>query len=347
MINIINLNHNFFLYLCYLALTFFLSYTFFKRYPKISKKLGLIDNQNPNYNFNPTPTGAGIAFSFSFLIGNFLFYFFYDGFSSIIPNRYYFLISGMFLISVMSFCDDRKSLDPILRLIVQTLLVYLAITCLDLTKIPLPNKLIILLVLLTWIYILNINNFIDGSDGFCSINLIFAFFNILIISLFLPNIFSLFIVMILFPTLIMFFLFNRPVAKIYMGDSGSIGMGFILGFIFLELITKSYIGLAITLISYLVCDCSITLFKKLKRGIMPWVGMYDYYYLIPIMKDKINHKNVLILIFIYNILNSSIIYLQLLFQNQFICILSIILSCIMIYIFKNLETNLKFLKFYK
>lgn len=247
----------------------------------------------------------------------------------------------------MSFYDDRKSIDPILRLIVQILIVYLAIACLDLTDVILPNKLAILLAVVTWIYILNINNFIDGSDGFCSTNLIFVFFNIFIISFYFSDIFSLVITMILFPSIIMFFLFNKPPAKIYMGDAGSIGMGFILGFIFLELITKSYFGLAISLISYMLCDCSITLFKKVKRGIMPWVGLYDYFYLVPTLKNKINHKNVLLIFVLFNILNSLIIFLQLILKNQNLCIISIFLSLIVIYIFQNLEKNFNFLKIYK
>ena len=33
--------------------------------------------------------------------------------------------------------------------------------------------------------------------------------------------------------------------------------------------------------------------KKNEKGIMPWVGIYDYYFLKPILEDKINHYNVL------------------------------------------------------
>lgn len=347
MLNLMNVNQSFILYLYYLVLVSSLSYVFFNYYPKITKHLGLIDNQNPNYNFKPTPTGAGIVFSFCFLFGNFLFFIFYKDFDNLIPNRFYFLIIGMLVLSFISFCDDRKPIDPILRLIVQTVIVYLSLTCLQLNEIQIPFKLTILLSLALWIYILNITNFIDGSDGFCSINVIFIFLNILVIGHFFPNIFSPIIAMILLPTLIIFFLFNKPPAKIYMGDAGSIGLGLILGYIFLELITKSQYGLAISLLSYFICDCTTALLKKAKKGIMPWIGLYDYFYLMPTLKNKTNHKNVLLIIIIFNVLNALIIFAQLIYEMQLISIASVIAAICTMHVFKNLEEKFSFLKFYK
>lgn len=345
--SIIQENEYIILYSIYIMLTSFICFLFFKNYPKIAKNLNLIDNQNINYNFKPTPTGSGIIFSICFIIGNCYFYFLFENFINLLPNRYYFLVLGMFALSILSFHDDRKSIDPILRLIIQALVIYFSITCLQLNKTPLPFKLTILLALTIWIYIINITNFMDGSDGFCSINIIFIFLNILLIGLTLPNIFSPIMAMILLPAVIVFFIFNMPPAKIYMGDAGSIGLGFIIGFIFLELLTKNYYGLAISLLSYFLCDCTLALLKKTKRGIMPWVGLYDYFYLIPTLKKKINHKNVLLIIISFNVLNSLIIFVQLIYGLHFIFIASVIAAFCTMYIFKNLEKKFSFLKFYK
>ena len=127
----------------------------------------------------------------------------------------------------------------------------------------LPLKISILFCVIIWIYILNITNFTDGSDGFLAINTIFIFINIIALSeIFDFNLFSKNIALILLPSVIVFLYFNRPNAKIYMGDSGSILIGFINGFIFLELLTGYYLNIAISLLIYPLLDCSIALIRK-------------------------------------------------------------------------------------
>ena len=141
----------------------------------------------------------------------------------------------------------------------------------------LPLKISILLCLIVWIYILNITNFTDGSDGFLAINTIFIFINIITLSeIFDFNLFSKNIALILLPSVIVFLYFNRPNAKIYLGDSGSILIGFINGFIFLELLTGYYLNIAISLLIYPLLDCSIALIRKSFEKKMPWIDTSNY-----------------------------------------------------------------------
>ncbi len=334
-------------YLSYFFTIVLISFFFFKKYDQIANFLKLIDNKNPNYSFKATPTGSGILFCLIFLIGNLFFFFEVENFKNIIPNRYYIFLISVILITLISFKDDIKPVDPILRLIFQFITVYLSTVTLDLISVPLPTKLLILLSLIIWIYIINISNFLDGSDGFLIIIYFFIIIDILILQYLLKiNIFSYYLSLILLPVIIVFFIFNKPQAKIYMGDAGSIFLGFIGGFIFLEILLTRNIAFCFAVFAYPFVDCTLTLIKKLRKGYMPWVGLYDYYFLKPILKNKINHKNVLFFSIVYNLINTVNIILLIKFNLDFLCLVSYLLSIILIYIFNEMEGNLKKIKIF-
>lgn len=335
-------------YIIYTIIAIIVSALSLASYVKITKNLNLIDSKNENYAFKPTPTGSGIMFLLVFIIGNIFFFFTENAFKDLIPNRYYLFIFSIILLTFISFRDDIKSIDPILRLIAQIIFIYLSITSLKLNLIPLPDKLVFLAAVLIWIYIINISNFIDGSDGFLISTFIFYCVSIIFVStLFNIEIFSKFLAIICLPFSVIFFYYNKPPAKLFMGDAGSIFIGFISGFFFLELIVIGKWYLAISLMAYKLVDCSYCLLRKLKNGIMPWIGLYDYFFLIPTLKNKINHFNVLILQIVYFIFNFFILFLQEYLNLKYLFILSIFISIFLCFVYKNLENTFAFLKFNK
>lgn len=335
-------------YIIFFILGCLVSYFFFFNYPKIFKSLYIIDKKNLNYAFKKTPTGSGIIFLIIFLIGNIFLYFFSNTYLELLPNRYYLFLFSVTLLSIISFLDDRKSIDPIIRLVSQLILVYLSITSLELSQIYLPDKLVFLITVCVWIYLINITNFIDGSDGFLISNFLFYCLNLIMLDFYFNfETFSSEIAWICLPFAIIYLFFNKPKAKLFMGDAGSIFLGFLTGFFFLELVTLGKWNIAISLLSYNFLDCTYCLLKKMKKGIMPWVGIYDYYFLKPILEDKINHYNVFYLINIFWFLNTSIIFLQEYFNNKYLFSLSLLLSILFIFIFNYLNTKFKVLKFIK
>ena len=335
-------------YILYFLLAIILAIFLFKNYPNVAKKNGLVDFKNQNYAFQPTPTGSGIIFLLLFLLGNIYFYFNFEAFVENLPNRYYIFILSISSLTVISFKDDIKEIDPIFRLIMQIVFIYLAITNINLNLIDLPSKFIFMAAVIIWIYIMNITNFIDGLDGFLISCFLFSCVNILIIKALLDiSLFSYYIALICLPFSIVFFVFNKPKAKLFMGDAGSIFLGFLIGYFFLELLVSGHWNLSISLIFYKLVDCTYCLIKKLKKGIMPWVGMYDYFFLKPARINKNNHLNVLYIQIIFQIINSIIIFSQIYFDMKIFFILSIIFGCICMWIYKNLENNLKILKINK
>ena len=176
-----------------------------------------------------------------------------------------------------------------------------------------PLKLIIFLALVIWVYIINITNFIDGSDGHCAIHSISFFVGIIYISnYFQLESFSYYLAIVNLQILIWFLIYNRPSAKAYMGDVGSIYLGYIIGFMILENILLSKSLYVLTIFLYPIIDCTITLAKKTYNGIYPWVKMGDYFFLKPIIHGQ-KHKNVFFASIIYNIVNLFFYFFKLIF----------------------------------
>ena len=283
-----------------------------------------------------TLTGSGIIFSIVLLI-NLIFYNFNVNYIEFLPNRFYIFILSIILLSFISFYDDLKPLDPRIRLIAQTIIIYFSLTLIDLEYFDLPLKLMIFISLFFWIYITNITNFIDGSDGYLSVNAISFFLGIIIINQFYPEeFFSNYLAIVLFPVLLSFIYFNKPKAKIYMGDTGSILIGYVMGFCLLEFILSDYWYLAISLYFYPFLDCSLTLIKKIISGRSVFKRDFDYFFLKPIKKKQINNYKVLAISVIYNILNLLTIFAVMYFQIPLLVIISIILSFMKIRVFQYL-----------
>ncbi len=299
----------------------------FTIYFKIASKIGFIDNSR-KFNNPITPTSSGIIIYFNFLIILIINYFFQKNLLEPLPHNFFFTFIFLTLLVLISALDDIKPVDPKIRLFFQLICIYFSLTSIQLYLLDFPLKLSIIICLLLWVYILNITNFIDGSDGFLTINTIFVFINFIIIDyIFEISSFSKYLLFLLLPSLLTFLYFNKPSAKMYLGDSGSIFLGFIFGFIFLELIIVNKINLAISLLIYPLFDCSLALIRKALDHKLPWVDISNYSFLQPTIKKNKNKYFVFYFNIIFNFLNSICIFLQIFYGWYFIflnCLLALI-----------------------
>jgi UDP-N-acetylmuramyl pentapeptide phosphotransferase/UDP-N-acetylglucosamine-1-phosphate transferase len=299
--------------------------------------------KNANLKQEDVITGIGVVFLVPFLISNIIFLYGNVEF----PNKYIFFIISLTILTLLSFKDDIRSIDAKLRLIVHLICIYITIATLQINLIPLPLKVSILLTVLIWVYLMNITNFIDGSDGICAISVIFFYIGILFLSFKGYPLFSYYLALIILPILTAFLIFNLPNAKIFMGDSGSIFLGFLIGFSFLEvaiLINPIY---PVILFLYPILDCSITIIKKTFRGYMPWDRLGDYYFLLP--KKRVKYENrkkislfILKYLFIFKSLNLFFFYIFLEINNYYMLIINFFLGFLLISIFRLRRLNPKF-----
>lgn len=141
-------------------------------------------------------------------------------------------------ISLLGVLDDFFNLNWKPKLFFQLIFVSLPIYILD-QKINLEiflgidyGGLINFIFTIFWVItLMNSINFIDNMDGFAAINCSFICLAITILAFVFNQNYLADISFILFASIFGFILFNYPPAKIYMGDSGSLFIGFLFGFI--------------------------------------------------------------------------------------------------------------------
>ena len=170
-----------------------------------------------------TPRGGGLSIVIIWYIGITVLFFY----NQIGDQLYYALLCGV-LLAVISLIDDVINLSPKIRLLVQISVVIGAFVLLKGIKpIELFNAqfdykfLLYPLAIVGMIWFINLYNFLDGIDGYVSIEAIFI---ALAIFIFTANV----IVIVLAASVLGFLVWNWPKAKIFMGDVGSTQLGFIL-----------------------------------------------------------------------------------------------------------------------
>tara|TARA_B100000242_G_C43040674_1_gene485516 strand:- start:371 stop:1369 length:999 start_codon:yes stop_codon:yes gene_type:complete len=322
------------------SLTFFFTFVttliLLRFYIKISETINISDKPT-NYNMHDRNviTGSGITFIIIYILSLFVLLFL-EKFSFVkleYPNRFYILNFVLVFFSLMSFYDDLKNLHPNIRFFVQLLLVSLSIPLIntEFLNTYFPLKIIIFFLVFYWVYLINIINFIDGLDGFLIFYCIFYFFNSLLYFYYLDiGNFFYFLSIVLFSISISFFIFNKPPAKIFMGDSGSIFLGYIIGLYSLYFLSINRIDIMITLICYPFMDCSLTIIRKMLDGKYPWERLFDYNFLKPVKLYNKSHSYVLKYFIIYNLGLTINLSLQIFYELKYFFILSIVYTLILI-----------------
>tara|TARA_Y100000389_G_scaffold33206_1_gene28238 strand:+ start:6329 stop:7333 length:1005 start_codon:yes stop_codon:yes gene_type:complete len=324
-----------------LLVVFLLTVLLINLYLKISLKRKILDKAlNYNMHKKDTPTGSGIVFLIMYLI--FLIIIRFLEINQIIeivyPNRFYIFNLSLIFLSIISFYDDIKNLHPNIRFFFQILFVSISLSLINFQLLTnyLPLKILIIFVTFYWVYQINCTNFIDGLDGFLITHSLFLAFNSFIYFFYFDNdnflyFFSLFLLVICSA----FLLFNKPKAKIFMGDSGSIFIGYGVGFISLFFLSILRIDIMISLICYPFIDCTLTIINKMLKKKYPWERLFDYNFLKPVKLYGKSHSYVLKYFIYYNIGLSINIFLQIVFNYKYLFIVSIIYTVILIIFFNR------------
>ena len=251
---------------------------------------------------------AGVVIIGIFLIVSLLLFYLFKNqisFKENIPRPNIFFIS-ILILYLMSIYDFLKSFHPIFRLLTQIIITYFSLTLIEFPLISeqiVPLKIQYISVIIFWVYIINITNFVDGLDGLIASASLGFFINLFtFLILFQISSINIYISFLMIPLLISFFIFNKPKARIFLNDVGSIPIGYILGFCFLNLANSNEWIIMISLFFYFIFDVSITLFRKIKKGHYPWARLFDYQFLQPVLKGKKKHFFVLKFIIWYFVL---------------------------------------------
>jgi UDP-N-acetylmuramyl pentapeptide phosphotransferase/UDP-N-acetylglucosamine-1-phosphate transferase len=228
----------------------------------VRNEMTVIPNERSLHD-KPTPKGGGIAIVLTWYAGITVLYF-----SGIIERTLFFaLLCGIFL-ALVSLIDDIKGLKPSIRLIIQFLTAILAFYFLGgLRPLVMPqinfnyNFIVYPVAVVGMVWFINLYNFMDGADGFASLEAI------IICAVFFVFTWGMASVL-LIACITGFLYWNWPKASIFMGDTGSTQLGFILvvfGIYYHNTLEFSILNW-IMLTSPFWFDATLTLFRRWRNG---------------------------------------------------------------------------------
>ena len=226
----------------------------------------------------PIPTLGGAAVFLAFWGSLILFM----GQSSLLSQDSWSLLLGAGLAFFVGLVDDLHPLKPPIKLsgqlVAATIVIFFGNHAIDFFPWPIAN------IILTYIWLVGITNSInllDNIDGLAGgVALIVA--GLLCIFLWkYQNIFLLQVTLALAGALIGFLVFNFPPAKIFMGDSGSLFIGFLLASLAVFRRSQasnvlSVLGVPILIFLLPIFDTSLVTITRLLRGQSPAQGGTDH-----------------------------------------------------------------------
>ena len=245
---------------------------------RILKRRAILDHPNERSSHStPIPRGGGIPVVALTII---LWAVPVDG--TYIPSIGYVLV-GAISLAAISLIDDVKALSPASRLAVQFVAVGLGTLALPEGELLLqglaPRWIDLVVTSLTWIWFINLFNFMDGIDGITSVETSGICAGLLILAVVVGSGASEFwLPLSLWMALLGFAWWNRPPARIFLGDVGSITLGFLLGWLLIRTAAAGYWASALILPSYYLADATITLVKRALRGEKVWHAHRQHYY---------------------------------------------------------------------
>ena len=151
------------------------------------------------------------------------------GFLEKMPHLLVILIC-MTILFAIGLYDDKKHLGPFFKLIVQVIVAFIAAFFADVrVELFIESKIITSVISALWItFVINSFNFLDNMDG-ASAGIAAIVSSILLTSAVLHGqVFISIMTLIFVAVLLGFLIFNFPPAKIFMGDAGSLVIGFFL-----------------------------------------------------------------------------------------------------------------------
>ncbi|PVE24809.1 glycosyl transferase [Microvirga sp. KLBC 81] len=185
-------------------------------------------------------------------------------------------------LAVVGAVDDIRPLHPIPRLLLQVVAVAAAVTVFDITGpriLPswIPEWFEIAFLVLGGVWFVNLVNFMDGLDWITVAEMvpITAFLAGLGIVTSMP---AAFMAAALCGALLGFAVFNKPVARLFLGDVGSLPIGLMVGWLLLMLARNGTFAAAILLPLYYLMDATITLFRRLAKRERVWEAHRSHFY---------------------------------------------------------------------
>ena len=253
---------------------------------KIAINKQIVDKPNETHktHANPIPYLGGVAIVIGVTLVSYL-ALFIGGFSiSKISLASSILIPAL-LVGAIGLVDDVKKLTPQSRFLAQNAIAIVSTQILISTQTigsPTDNSFLDFLITVFWIVgLTNALNFFDNIDGGASGTAAISAFFLFILALQGSQYFIAALALVLVGGTIGFLIWNRPPARIYMGDAGSLFLGLLLASLTIRLDPNPINRIAGFLVPFFlmavpIMDTTVVVTKRLVRQISPFQGGRDH-----------------------------------------------------------------------
>jgi UDP-N-acetylmuramyl pentapeptide phosphotransferase/UDP-N-acetylglucosamine-1-phosphate transferase len=216
----------------------------------------------------PTPQGGGIAViaaTVGVVVACVLF-----GVPGLDGQTLWLVLAATVFIALVGAIDDVRPIAVMPRLILQAVGVAIVLAALpgELRVVPfLPYWLERALLGLAILWLVNLTNFMDGIDWMTVAEVVPLSSGLVLFGLMgaLPRDATI-VALALCGAMIGFAPVNRPVARLFLGDVGSLPIGLLLGWLLVVLAGAGHVAAALLLPLYYLADATITLLRRLAHG---------------------------------------------------------------------------------
>ena len=192
------------------------------------------------------------------------------------------IFSATLLVALVGAADDISAVPVGARLLLQAIAVALVISTLpaDLSIIPLmPAWAERAMLFAGMLWVVNLVNFMDGIDWMMVAEVVPVAAGLALVGLLgaLPA-YAVVVALALLGAMVGFAPFNRPVARVFLGDVGSVPIGLLLGWLLVLLAGRGHVAAALLLPLYYLADATITLLRRFVSGEKIWQAHRTHFY---------------------------------------------------------------------
>ena len=245
-------------------------------YKIAAQKMGVIvePNHRSSGHIKPVPTGGGIIIAFVYIWSVIYFLFFIEQVSPAIFQIAVGMAMGAIAITIVGFVDDVTETSATTKLLIQIMLcIWIIFVFLEnlQTMFDLMSGLyywpFIFVAIFLLVWLINVFNFMDAIDGMVlSGSILIAWSSALLIFMFQGNNENSVMLFLLGVICLGFLIFNFPPASIFMGDSGSLFLGYFFAFIIVKTLIEGDINFWtwLILLGHFLTETTFTLLMRMK-----------------------------------------------------------------------------------
>ncbi|MCE5301058.1 MAG: undecaprenyl/decaprenyl-phosphate alpha-N-acetylglucosaminyl 1-phosphate transferase [Spirochaetia bacterium] len=245
---------------------------------KTALKFDIIDHPNTELKKHkaPVPYLGGVAIYLAFLVPVIAAkLFMHQTFKGV-----YGILAGATIMMIMGLIDDKKNLKPVPKLIVQLAVALILVRVNMNIKFMDSNILNIFLTVLWVVGVTNSMNLIDIMDGLAGGVAAVASLAFFIVAYLAGRINDMIPAIALFGSVCAFLVYNRPPAKIYMGDAGSLFLGFMMASLALNesYSRNNYVAVLapVLILAVPIFDTIMVSVIRVMKGMLPIHGSNDH-----------------------------------------------------------------------